>query len=255
VLLLILAIRLSVCDDLVVKHLVPSKDPTNVTKTTSKCIIPPLSEAIIPVTSNTVRDGSFLLEPLPSLHYKHVSPAYAVVSVNNKQTQCRILNPTNASAILPKRTPLATILPIPQYNVFEYEKSSSERAVPTVDYETQLKTLKDLGIEVNATNYTQSQKEKLVTLLYNNRDLFTEDICSLPGTDLVKHTINTGNAPPIRQRPYRHSPEAKKELDKQIDRLIKADMIEESGQTLGKPSGACEKEKQHTSTMCRYAKG
>ena len=149
------------------------------------------------MTSSTVRDGSFLLEPLPLLHHKHVSLAHAVVLVNNKQTQCRILNPTNASAILPKRTPLATILPIPQHNVFEYEKSSSKPAVPKVDYGTQLKTLKDLGIEVDTTNYTRLQKEKLVTLLYNNHDLFTEDICNLPGTDPVKHTINTGNAPPI----------------------------------------------------------
>ena len=34
-------------------------------------------------------------------------------------------------------------------------------------------------------------------MLYNNRDLFTDDICNLPGTDLVTHTIDTGDAPPF----------------------------------------------------------
>ena len=75
---------LSVCDDLVVEHLLPSKTPTNVIKTTSSYSIAPLSEAIIPVTSNTACDGSFLTEPLPFLHNKHVSLAHAVVSVNKQ---------------------------------------------------------------------------------------------------------------------------------------------------------------------------
>ena len=91
--------------------------------------------------------------------------------------------------------------------------------------DTQLQTLNDLGIEVDANHYNQSQKEKLVTVLYNNRDLFTDDICNLPGTDLVTHTIDRAETHPIRQR---HSPEARKELDKQIERLLDADIIEES---------------------------
>ena len=70
------------------------------------------------------------------------------------------------------------------------------------------------------------QRTKLVPLLYANRDLFTSDICQLPGTDLVTHRIDTGDATPIRQRAYRHSPEARKELDRQIDRLLEADIIE-----------------------------
>jgi len=85
--------------------------------------------------------------------------------------------------------------------------------------------------------------------LYNNRDLFTEDICNLPGTDLVTHTIDTGNAPPIRQRPYRHSPEAKKELDKPVDRLIKADIIDESDSPWGSPV-VLVKKKNNTYRQC-----
>jgi len=100
---------LSVCDDLVVEHLLRSKTPTNVIKTTPSLLIAPLSEAIIPVTSNTTCDGSFLIEPLPFLHNKHVSLAHGVVSVNKKKTQCRIPNPSNASVVLPKHTALVTI--------------------------------------------------------------------------------------------------------------------------------------------------
>ena len=36
-------------------------------------------------------------------------------------------------------------------------------------------------------------------------------------TSLVQHVINTGDAMLIRQRPYRVYPDAKKEIDRQVD--------------------------------------
>ena len=99
--------------------------------------------------------------------------------------------------MLPKHTALATISPIQNHDVIGYEKSTTEPTIPLVSYDTQLQALNDLGIEVDANHYNQSQKEKLVTVLYNNRDLFTDDICNLPGNDLVTHTIDTGDAPPF----------------------------------------------------------
>jgi len=54
-----------------------------------------------------------------------------------------------------------------------------------------------------------------------------------PGTDLVKHKIDTADANPIRQRPFKHSPEARKEIDGQISKLLDADIIEESDSPTG----------------------
>jgi len=225
---------LSVCDDLVVEHLLRSKTPTNVIKTTPSLLIAPLSEAIIPVTSNTTCDGSFLIEPLPFLHNKHVSLAHGVVSVNKKKTQCRIPNPSNASVVLPKHTALVTISLIQNHDVIGYEKSTTEPTIPLVSYDTQLQAQNDLGIEVDANHYNQSQKEKRVTVLYNNRDFFTDDICNLSGNDLVT---------------YRHSPEARKELDKQTERLLDADIIEESDSPWGSPV-VLVKKKNNTHPLC-----
>jgi len=85
--------------------------------------------------------------------------------------------------------------------------------------------------------------------VYNNRDLFTDDICKLPGTDLVTHTIDTADTPPIRRRPYRHFPEARKELDKQIERLLDADIIEESDSPWGSLV-VLVKKKNNTHRLC-----
>ena len=43
---------------------------------------------------------------------------------------------------------------------------------------------------------------KLIALLYANWDLFTSDLSELPGTDLMTHTIDTGDARPIKQQPF-----------------------------------------------------
>ena len=240
---------LSICDNLVVTDLFTNQKPMNVLRATSNCIIPPLSEAIIPVHSTAPESGQYLLEPMPNLSKQRVSLARAVVCIDNHQTLCRLINPTNASVSLKKRIPLATATPIPKADVFDYTKSTSEPTKPTVGYETQLKELQSLGLEIDAQQYTQHQREQLISMLHNNRDLFTCDLRNIPGTDLVKHTIDTGDAAPIRQRPYRHTPESKKEIDRQLDLMLEADIIEESDSPWGSPVVLVRK-KNNTHRLC-----
>ena len=47
-------------------------------------------------------------------------------------------------------------------------------------------------------------------------------------TSLYKHTIDTGDSKPIKCRPYRTSPAAKQEIQRQIDEMLKNDIIEHS---------------------------
>jgi len=47
-----------------------------------------------------------LLQPLPFLCRKHVTLAHAIVLTNNNNCYCRVLNPTNAPALLTKTLPL-----------------------------------------------------------------------------------------------------------------------------------------------------
>ena len=104
-------------------------------------------------------------------------------------------------------------------------------------------------MEVDATGFSDEQRNKLIALLYANQDLFTSDLSELPGTDLMTHTIDTGDAIPIRQRPFRHSVEARKEIDRQIDVLLKSDIIEESDSPWGSPVVLVRK-KNNTHRLC-----
>ena len=47
-------------------------------------------------------------------------------------------------------------------------------------------------------------------------------------TSLVQHVIDTGDATPIKQRPYRVYPYVKKEIDRQVDEMLEKGIIQES---------------------------
>ena len=53
-------------------------------------------------------------------------------------------------------------------------------------------------------------------------------ICELGRTSLVQHVIETGDAAPIKQRPYRTSPETKQEIDRQVNDMLEKGIVQES---------------------------
>src|SRR6218665_2283688 len=58
-------------------------------------------------------------------------------------------------------------------------------------------------------------------------DVFASKLSDLPGTSLIAHDIiTTGSS--VRQRSYRHSEQARKEIDRHIKEMLDNDIIEES---------------------------
>ncbi|CAG8670174.1 12_t:CDS:1, partial [Scutellospora calospora] len=54
------------------------------------------------------------------------------------------------------------------------------------------------------------------------------DIDQLGKTEIVKHKINTGNASPIKQHPYRMSPKHEKFIKEELNRLLQQGLIKVS---------------------------
>ena len=61
---------------------------------------------------------------------------------------------------------------------------------------------------------------------YRNVFAFVDD--QLGKTSLVQHVIDTGDAMPIKQRPYRTSPQCKQEIDRQVRHMLQKGVIRES---------------------------
>ena len=50
----------------------------------------------------------------------------------------------------------------------------------------------------------------------------------LVGTDIVKMEIDAGNARPVRKRPYRQSHEMQREMERQVQEMVSAGIVEPS---------------------------
>ncbi|PKY28831.1 DNA/RNA polymerase, partial [Rhizophagus irregularis] len=67
-----------------------------------------------------------------------------------------------------------------------------------------------------------------VDLLQQYRHLFAWDATQLGRTDLVQHTIDVGNATPIKKRWYRTSRMERDFIAGEIDRMLQQNLIEKS---------------------------
>jgi len=113
--------------------------------------------------------------------------------------------------------------------------TSDEQETETVTLDEQLKVIEQRGITLLEDGLTSEQYTKLITLLYKNQDLFAIGMTDLVGTDVLYHTIDTGDAEPVRKRPNRQSPEMMKEMKKQVEEIVKAGIVEESDSPWSSP--------------------
>ena len=72
------------------------------------------------------------------------------------------------------------------------------------------------------------EKTKFKELFHKYRDVFAFSNDQLGRTSLVNHVIDTGDATPIKQRPYRTTPENREEIDRQVDDMLQKGIIQES---------------------------
>ena len=86
----------------------------------------------------------------------------------------------------------------------------------------------DLGIDLSRSALSSTDKEKLLDMIGQNRDVFAKDLSELGNTNRHPHFIDTGDAHPIKQRAYRASPRARAEISRQVKEQLENDVIEPS---------------------------
>ena len=212
----------------IVLNFVKDQDQGNATiMLLDSCTLQPRSETLTNVYCKEPFTGTGLIAPNSYSIKQTFSVARSLVCPKNGRAVCRILNPTNELITLNKDRILATIQQIDDKDIQSQEDSYHRPDVTEEEIE-ELHTLSDLGIELENTNLTETQKQQLVRLLVTNKDLFAKSLSDMPGTNLHYHKIDTGDAAPCRQRSYKHSPEAKKEIERQTQEMMDSGIIEPS---------------------------
>ena len=92
----------------------------------------------------------------------------------------------------------------------------------------QIQAVQEKGIILAQNELSEIQSKKLVNLLYRNLDSFATGMRDLVGTDVMYHSIDTGTAEPVRKTAYRQSPEMMREMQRQVNDMMRAGIVEES---------------------------
>ena len=136
------------------------KPPEALRSTTDEVLIPPMSEAIVPVTRSR-RYGSLLpiIEPSVSLSGKQLALARAIVIPKFHRTVCKRLNPTESHVFLKRRAVIPTIqeISIDSVNVIDDASPSIQTSKMTSE---QIKVIKSKDIKSDQ-NSLQEEEYKI----------------------------------------------------------------------------------------------
>ncbi|MEW8548463.1 MAG: reverse transcriptase domain-containing protein, partial [Candidatus Thiodiazotropha sp.] len=101
----------------------------------------------------------------------------------------------------------------------------------------------------NELNCPDEHRSLITQLLNSNLDLLAKNDSDLSQTDTVTMKIETGDHPPIKLRPYRTPLNTRKIIDKAVDEMLAADIIERSRSSWSFPVIIVEK-KDGSSRFC-----
>ena len=181
--------------------------PVHLLRTT---VIPSRTEVTLPVSVSCCQEGTGIIEPLKSLLVnKHTIVARDLVSLTQGRTMCTVRNPFGHPVTLQHQHTLAHFQP----------PMLLSEAKTVID---------NLGISLQHAALTPDQKDQMTIFLASQRDIFAADMSELGETHLTTHHIDTGDAPPIKQRPYRTAPTLNAEIERQVNDMLRHDVIRPS---------------------------
>ena len=168
--------------------------------------------------SHLVSDSEVMLEPYKVLGTKGLLVSNSIVEPNN--VLCSVINVTKKPVIVKQHTLVGSLTPVD--NIKHFQLIDDEKArMPTGPNQVpqHLQPLLDSASET----LTNEQQESLSALLIEFQDIFMGPDGKLGRTDLVKHTIDIGNAKPIKIPP-RRVPQ-KQTIEKEINSMLENDIM------------------------------
>ncbi|XP_057191395.1 uncharacterized protein LOC130555303 [Triplophysa rosa] len=195
--------------------------------TVAQVTVPPMSEMVVPVSvkengiANPCTDTYVgILEPQPP-QVVTLGVARTLTSVHKSRGIARVVNLTNEPVALDAGCPLGQLYSIVGNAHDEYALVSAI----TADAET-VCPVPDVHLE--DTQLKAVEQSQLKSLLTEFADIFSGHSHDYGKTDLIRHSINTGDAAPIKLRPYRTSPATQAVLQQEVSKLLDHNIIEES---------------------------
>ena len=202
--------------------------------------LPPLAETVVPVrlegAGPNYRWG--LLEQTEAAKpVDNLLVARTLVDLQMKQVPLRVMNLSNQQQTIGKGTELAcceninSVLATKGDTSGEMSNGSAQKAGVVNKLPLHLKEL----YERSVSELDEAESEAVHHLLLEFADIFSTGSKDLGCTDLVKHRIETREAPPVRQ-PLRRLPLVKREeAERKVQEMREQDIIEPSASPWSSP--------------------
>ena len=188
----------------------------------NKVEIPAMSEMIIEgkvLDGGTAKNNLCIVEPKEgNFEGREMLVARSLVYGKDK-TPVRIMNITNKTKTLYPETNIATLSHVSSVQTVNEVVIPENEKVPG--------HLKDL-YERTITDMNFEQQVQVAKLLKKYSDVFSESDNDIGRTGIIKHRIPTGDAHPIKQRPRRVPVHMNEEIDKQLENMLKENVIQPS---------------------------
>ena len=140
------------------------------------------------------------MEPSPSFAKQHdLLLARVVAHPKNNTVPIRLINPSPTPVTLYKNTSVGTLSELEESSPDPPECNHLTTAAPRSTTQPKVSSKFDL----DSLDMTGGQRTRLKTLLDEYADAFSSGPADLGRTSVVKHQIDTGDSPPIKQAPRR----------------------------------------------------
>lgn len=188
--------------------------------------VPPKSEIIVEGKVGRSAESQLgMVSPLAAQERENIGVhvAYSVSQANCRTVPVRIANTTEEDIELAEGSKLAQFSILAETPIHASYTDSSKAAPVACSVESTT-----LAEEIEAAidpSLSKEEKEKLRKVLLDFSDVFAD---TLGHTTVVTHSIDTGDSPPIKQRPRRLPYAHREEADRQIKDMLAQGVIEPS---------------------------
>ncbi|XP_063952172.1 uncharacterized protein LOC135153474 [Lytechinus pictus] len=142
-----------------------------------------------------------------------------LVRTSNGAVPVRVYNPTGSQRVIKKETELGYLSAVSEPDIQASQLSSEDIILP--EYLTDL-------YERSILEVPEQYHAPIAKLLTTYQDVFSKGDYDLGKTNLVKHTVDTGQTRPIKQRPRKHPFGQRDEIRKHVNDLLDRELIEPS---------------------------
>jgi hypothetical protein len=229
-------------DQVTLKNGITIKKGTNLVRMVEAVTVPPQSVRMINIVSDQVADGDQILEPSGR---NNGQVARCVV---NAGSQTHLTNVVNVSANPIHLCADEIVGQLESVIVLDSVRDNLQ-AAPAVSVATE-----DLGLKSESINMVKSapvtdaeidaqldprltddQRKRLKDLLYEFRAVFSDNPKGPGMVTHVEHSIDTGDAVPIKQRSYRTSQKEEEHIEREVEEMKQNGIIRPSSSPWSSP--------------------